>query len=105
MAGSTNPVHIINISLVERWASVIGGAALIGYSVKKGSGRTIPALLGVGFLYRGVTGYSPLYNALGMRPKETQASIPYRQGIHVNAAITIQKSPQEVYEFWRNLEN
>ncbi len=105
MVGSTNPVHITNLGPVERWASVIGGAALIGYSVKKGSGRTLPALLGADLLYRGVTGYSPLYNALGVRPKETQASIPYRQGIHVNAAITIQKSPEEVYEFWRNLEN
>src|ERR1700722_6165734 len=105
----SNPVRITNLSLIERWASLIGGAALIGYSVKRGSGRAVPALLGVDLMYRGVTGYSPLYNALGLRPngdgKGAPASIPYRQGIHVDATITIHKSRSEVYSFWRNLEN
>jgi uncharacterized membrane protein len=99
-----------NLGLVERWASVLGGAALVSYGVKKRSqGGTLLAILGGDLLYRGTTGYSPLYRALGIAPLEKSlgrsVSIPYQQGIRVDKSITINKPREEVYAFWRNLEN
>jgi len=105
-----NPVQVKNLGLVERWASVLGGAALVSYGVKKRSqGGTLLAMLGGDLIYRGTTGYSPLYRALGIAPLEKSlgrsVSIPYQQGIRVDKSITIDKPREQVYTFWRNLEN
>ncbi len=105
-----NPVQVKNLGLVERWASVVGGAALVSYGVKKRSqGGTLLAMLGGDLIYRGTTGYSPLYRALGIAPLEKSlgraVSIPYQQGIRVDKSITVDKPREEVYAFWRNLEN
>src|SRR5262245_26414653 len=104
MQVSTNPTRVMNLGLVERWASIVGGVALISYGMKKGSvGRTILAVLGGNLIYRGSTGYSPLFNALGLPPSEEllgkSASIPYQQGIRVDTAITIDKPIDEIYSF------
>jgi uncharacterized membrane protein len=100
----------MNLGLIERWASIIGGAALVSYGMKKRSAaRTILTILGGDLIYCGATGYSLLYNALGLRPSDQlrgrSASIPYQQGIRVDTAITIDKPREEIYSFWRNLEN
>src|SRR5947208_11908183 len=66
-----NPVQVKNLGLVERWASVLGGAALVSYGVKKRSrGGTLLAILGGDLIYRGTTGYSALYCAVGIAPLE-----------------------------------
>jgi uncharacterized membrane protein len=65
--------------------------------------------LGGDLIYRGASGYSPLYHLLGRQPFRPapgrSASIPYRQGIRVDRAITIGRPRDELYRFWRNLEN
>ena len=83
---------------------------LLAYGMKKRSAAgTLMAVLGGDLIYRGTTGYSPLYDALGLPPAEEllgkSASIPYRQGIRIEKAITIDKPREEVYSFWRNLSN
>src|SRR5262249_352754 len=65
-------------------------------------------IFGGELIYSGATGYSPLCGALGVRSSKEHgepAAIPYQHGIRVDAAVTIQKSPEELYSFWRNLEN
>jgi uncharacterized membrane protein len=107
---STNPVNTKNLGQIERWASVLGGASLVAYGMKKRTvGPGLMAILGGDLIYRGLSGYSLLYDALGKRPSEPRqgrsASIPYRQGIRVDKAITIDKPREELYAFWRDLEN
>src|SRR5215472_3955578 len=109
MTVSTNQVRVMNLGLIERWASILGGVSLISYGVKKGSlGGKLLALLGGDLVYDGVVGYSRLYKALGLRPaakRHRSPSIPYQEGIRVDAAINIATPPDELYSFWRNLEN
>jgi uncharacterized membrane protein len=50
-------------------------------------------------MYRGITGRR------NGRRSGSNVSIPYRTGIHVDRTIVISRSPEEVYQFWRNLEN
>ena len=99
-----------NVGKAERAASLAIGATLLAYGVKKkgitGGGL---AFLSLAFLRRGITGFCYTYQALGVRTAEAgqgrNISVPYELGIRVDEAITINRPREEVYRFWRNLEN
>ena len=97
-----------NVELPERIGSVAAGAALalFGLSRRSWSGLAL-ALLGGGLLYRGSTGYCALYHQLGINSRQmnTEAGVPDKKGIKIESTVTVERPPQEVYRFWRNLEN
>ena len=101
---------IINVSARERLFSLIGGAflTLIGIIGKSRLGLLLAALGGYLF-QRGVTGHDPLYDKLGVntavKTNPAVVSVPHQQGVHVRKSITINRSPAELYNFWRNFEN
>lgn len=93
-----------NVPGWERIASVVLGAGLVGTGVARIAGvrmkergivgGVVLGLAGVALLGRGITGRSGLYRMRSVR-----------KGIEVRRAVTIQCSPQEVYELWRDLRN
>ncbi len=84
-----------NISDTERWASLIGGSALVLLGLKQGSLRgALTALAGGGLAYHGATGQSSLQETVGMN-----------QGIKVEKTVTINKPVEELYRFWHDFEN
>jgi len=97
----------VNVGEDERTVSVAAGAilALLGLSR-----RSLPGLLvaGVGgaLVYRGVTGRCHTYSALGINTAAAPepAEIADR-GIHVEEAFLINRTPEELYQYWRNFEN
>jgi uncharacterized membrane protein len=103
-----------NVGRTERLASLVGGAGLVVYGLsrpeKNGFGW---AALGGGLLLRGATGHCYVYQTLGMNKAErghdkgtgSSAGVPYELGIRVDREIRIEKSADELYRFWRNLEN
>lgn len=92
-----------NVGAVERWGSVIGGTALAAYGLKRRSlGGAALALLGAGLVTRGVTGQCQLYRGLGIN---TAQDGEVTQRIEIEKAISVNKSPAELYHFWRHLEN
>jgi uncharacterized membrane protein len=100
-----------NISEAERWTSLIGGGALAVYGLfqRSGTGAALAAL-GGSLIHRGATGHCYLYEALGVTSAPggqgaATTSVPYELGIRVDHSITINRPRQEVYDFWRNLEN
>ncbi len=98
-----------NVGETERWASLLGGGVLALYGLTRGSlvGLGLAAL-GGSLLYRGATGHSPLYSALGVNtaePRPDQTSIRAGRGVKLESSLTINRSPEELYRFWRNLEN
>lgn len=104
----TNRGQVMDLGMVGRWSSVLGGICLISYGVKKRTvGGTLLAILGGDLVLCGSTGSSPLSKAfgLGRRTNGETAPIPYQQGIRVDADVTIDKPSEEVYSFWRKLEN
>jgi uncharacterized membrane protein len=99
----TRRIDDVNVGMSERWGSVIGGAALAAYGLKRRSlGGAALAVLGGGMLYRGMTGYCQLYQALGISTARDGGAI---QRVEVTRAITVNKSPEELYRFWRHFEN
>src|SRR4051812_36767273 len=96
----------VNVGEIERWACGIGGGtlALLGLS-RGGIGGMALALVGGALVYGGVTGHCHMYEALGIdtaEPRQGPAdSVPARHGFRVEEAITVQRSPEELYRFWR----
>jgi len=83
-------------------ASSLSGAALLWAGLRRGSvGGVLTALGGAAMLYRGVTGHCPAYTRFGIDTTREGLS----RGVEVSRAITIGRSPDEVYRFWRNFEN
>jgi uncharacterized membrane protein len=110
-----------NVATVERIGSVAIGAALVTYGLRRrGAGGVAAALLGGAFLERGATGHCHVYQALGVstgtaeavldRPARADvsgrsATVNARKAIKVERNVTIQRSRDELYAFWRNFEN
>jgi uncharacterized membrane protein len=99
----------INVGEVERWACALGGGTLVGLGLARRTwGGLLLAALGGGLVYRGLTGHCPMYGSLGINTADRHGpatSIPAGEGIRVEKTITVNRSPQELYRWWRNLEN
>ncbi|HEV2721789.1 MAG TPA: SRPBCC family protein [Thermoanaerobaculia bacterium] len=90
--------NAINVNEPERWIYVVGGAALAAYGLTRRSmGGLVLAGLGGFFIWRGLA--SEAIEA------GENVSVPYGRGIRVEEAVTIQRTPEELYRFWKNLEN
>lgn len=93
-----------NVSPAERVISAVSGGALVTYGLKTGGlFGTALSLLGGGLLYRGATGHCHVYDAAGITTADDYPNPSNR--VHVKKSVTINKSPAELYQFWRNFEN
>jgi uncharacterized membrane protein len=90
------PSETNSVSDAERWTTLIGGGAMVLLGLRQGSLRgALTAIAGGGLIYHGVTAQTGIQDALGMN-----------QSIKVEKTVTISnKSPEELYRFWRNFEN
>ena len=86
----------------DRWATVLGGAALVGsavlalYAARDRSWKSIGLAVagGAPLLYRGATGHWV-----------PQAIADRAEPLTVETSVTILRPRQELYRFWRQLEN
>ena len=99
-----------NISDVEKWLSLAAGSglALYGLTRLKRTGWLYAGLGGL-LLRRGATGHCGVYDALGFNTavsvQGTRAALGGPRGINVLETVTINHSIEDLYRFWRNLEN
>lgn len=92
----TTPKDIVNQKPSNQeaagWASLIGGGALVLYGLSQRSLRgALMAVAGGSLVYRGVN----------VQKETTEMN----QTIKVEKTVTINKSPAELYRYWRDLEN
>jgi uncharacterized membrane protein len=81
---------------VGQAAMIVSGAALIALAARQRSWKTVgAALAGAPLLYRGTTGHWPMPRGL------SEAVTPEP----VETAVTIDRPREELYAFWRRLEN
>jgi len=104
LEGAIGPV---NVGEVERYGSIIGGAALIATGLSR---RSIPGLLlaalGGLFIVRGVGGHCRLYGSIGVSTSApSRPGVPGRTGHKIEQTLLIARPPGEIFAFWRNLEN
>ena len=92
----------VNVGNIERIVTLAAGAALLGYAWKHRS-RGL-GLTSAGLIARGATGFCPAYAALGVDHSETRHALAGAKGVHVRESITVDAPPEELYNFWRRLE-
>ena len=94
------PNETSSVSDTERWATLIGGGAMVLLGLRQGSLRgALTAIGGGGLIYRGVTAQTGIQDTI-------QNTLGMNQSIKVEKTVTISnKSPEELYRFWRNFEN
>jgi uncharacterized membrane protein len=98
-----------NVGAAERWISALLGGALAVHGIRQRSlgGLLLSALGGV-LIDRGVRGHCAIYESLNLDTARYEPARPedyFRRGIHVRETVTIHKSPQELYRFWRDFTN
>jgi uncharacterized membrane protein len=101
--------HGTNVGRDERTVSFVAGAIAALMGLSRGS---MQGLIGVGvgsmLIYRGVTGRCPAYSTLGLNTAQSdtgEAEENPEYGIQVATAFTINKPADELYRFWRKLDN
>lgn len=88
-----------NVSSIERILMVAAGGYLL-YSGLSGKNKSVAqSIAGTTMLARGITGYCPVYDAVG------KGGTMKSTNVNIRTSVSINKPVNEVYDFWRNLEN
>ena len=99
-----------NVSHPERWFSIVAGATLAAYGLKRRTiGGWLAVAAGTAAIWRGATGHCMVYESLGMSTAEPSdddhVSVPYGKGIRVEESVNVNATPADLFQFWRNFEN
>lgn len=84
----------------QRILSAIGGSLLVYYVAKKHKADALLMMGGAYLLYRAVSGHCPLSSVLKASHRHTHPT-----NINVRTHVVVNKPREEVYAFWRSLEN
>ncbi len=96
---STQVSNESNLSDAERWASLIGGSAMVLFGLQQRSLRGIlTALAGGGLAYHGIQGEKSLPDAVG-------EAVGLNKMIRVEKTVTINRPAADLYQYWHNFEN
>jgi uncharacterized membrane protein len=98
----------VNVGDMERAISMALGSGLAVYGLTRGSLRgLLLSAVGAGLIYRGATGHCSMYASLGFdtAADHPAVGVPAKRGFRIQRSIVINRTPEEVFNFWRNLEN
>ena len=102
-----------NIGEIQRLISAIAGAGLIMEGWRRRSlGGGALAFAGISLLYRAASGYCPALGAMGIDMRGSQNTnrlgrrkVASEQASKIRRSIEISRPPNELYKFWRSLDN
>lgn len=90
----------VNVDSTERWISGVGGLVLVALGAsRRGPLGWLTAAVGGVLAARGATGYCPYYDAT------TVNKVTHHRGFHVDESIWIDAPYDQLYAFWRDVEN
>ena len=94
----------LNVGQNERLVSVGLGAFLLSSGLNNLTRHPIKGLirtfLGGALLYRGISGHCPVYESVGKTK-----GVGHTPAINIRTGLIVNKPKEEVYAFWRKLEN
>ncbi|MGC1242618.1 MAG: SRPBCC family protein [Chryseosolibacter sp.] len=88
-----------NVGAAERIFSFFGGALLLLHSISKEKANAVEGTAATYLLLRGVTGFCPVYDAMGKR------EIGHKpQNVNIKTVLQVNRPRHQVYAAWRKLE-
>jgi uncharacterized membrane protein len=106
MAMTTQQELQIGISDAERWGAVVAAALLVGYGATR---RSMPgyliAIAATPLAYRAIAGRWPSMAAPLVWSDGTREALGGSRGVNVRESVRVEKPLDEVFRFWRRLEN
>jgi uncharacterized membrane protein len=95
------------LAQLERWGTIAAAAALIGYGVSRRTTAGWCLAAGAAPLaYRGLTGHwPPGMTALLTGGADTRTALAGARGVSVRESVRLELPVDEVYRFWRRLDN
>jgi uncharacterized membrane protein len=107
-AGSTHPRR--NVSEIERYVSAAAAAGLAMWAARqRSSAAWLMAGAGAAVLgYRAATGHCPAYAAAGistLRRADTREALSGPRGVHAEASVLVNRRAEDLFAWWRRLEN
>lgn len=98
--------RLSNVRVIERWASLATASAVIAYGVTRRNKQGMwLAAAATPLAYRGMAGEWPHFGSARSRRDDTRVALSGRGGVRVHESIRLEKPLDEVYRFWRRLEN
>jgi uncharacterized membrane protein len=97
-----------NVGETERWISMLAGGGLVAFALARSRlSGLLSALAGAALVQRGLTGHCRMYDALGYDTavEHHEFGVKARHGKKIVRSLHINRSREELYDFWRNLEN
>jgi uncharacterized membrane protein len=95
-----------SLSNANNLIAVGTGAALLAYSaMRRSPAAAWIAVASVPFLYRGIAGHWPEPLRTLAPDGDTKTALSGDGGVHVREAVRLELPIQQVYSFWRRLEN
>ncbi len=89
----------VNVGKLERVVMIAAGAYLLYRALSQKEKNVKEGIAGGTMLARGISGYCPAYAAFSGDGKSNS------QNVNIRESIAINKPVNEVYSFWRKLEN
>ena len=94
-----------SLSGIEAWSALTGGTGLLLYGMTRRSTTGLVAVVASApLLYRGLTGQWPLAGE-ETRHATTRQALAGDRGIRVRESIRLEVPLEDVYRFWRQLDN
>ncbi len=98
MKKNRNQLLVNNLGSTERIISALFGSALLYDAIGNKKG-ILKGLVGGFLLFRGATGYCPAYDFIDNEH-------PFKPlNVNIRTSVKVNRPRNEVYEFWRRLEN
>ncbi len=95
----------VNVSGPERWVSAAGGSALFIYGLRRRDPvGFLLAGLGATLFYRGASGHCHVHEGMRDGAKQFRHD-PGQAFLSIHKTVTIDREPQEAFDYWRNLAN
>jgi uncharacterized membrane protein len=96
-----------NVGPKERMGSLVAGSALIASAFFRPSAQRWMFLgAGAALVIRGATGYSPVYQMLGIDhdDRRQRDGVPGNEGVRIEHTVDIYCPAADLYQFWRRVD-
>ena len=103
MTASIRPQSDVSVRQLENWAALSSGALLLLFgATRRNRAGLYLAIASAPLLYRGLTGGWPVEN---LPSADTRVALSGDRGLRVREAIRLEAALEDVYRFWRQLDN